>query len=121
MVQEEHWMGIDLGICNSSAGLWLNEEFVILQNPDNGALMTPSVVSYKEGLSNEIIVGQNALNLGIKNPARTIYDAKRMLGRRFYDKDLTRDIAFWPFRVIEGEEQRPRARNSILNRYQRKF
>lgn len=103
---EEYWIGIDLGTCNSCAGVWMNEQVVILQNPEDGAVTTPSVVGYKEG--NEVMVGRSALNLGIKNPANTIYDAKRLLGRRFDDKDVTRDIALWPFKVIEGDEHRPK-------------
>ena len=90
-------MGIDLGTCNSCAGVWINEQVVILQNPEDGAVTTPSVVGYRGGESNEVMVGQSALNLAIKNPANTIYDSKRLLGRRFDDKDVTRDIALWPF------------------------
>ena len=82
MVQgpSEPWIGIDLGTTNSCVGLWTNGRVEILQN-DEGLTTTPSVVSFKD--NEEIIVGATALNQAARFAQNTIFDAKRLIGRRF--------------------------------------
>ena len=65
-------------------GVWHNNEAKILQDP-SGKLFTPSVVGFKK---DGVHVGSVALNLIVKNPGDTLYDAKRLIGRRFDDKDV---------------------------------
>ena len=79
---QEPWIGIDLGTTNSCVGLWCNGRVEILQN-DEGEMTTPSVVSFKP--NDEIIVGQIAMAQAVRNSENTIYDAKRLVGKRFYD------------------------------------
>ena len=78
---DEWWIGIDLGTTFSAAGLWKNQRVEILQNPDDGQPTTPSVVSYT--LKGDIIVGNPAQRQAIRNLENTIFDAKRMIGRKF--------------------------------------
>lgn len=68
-------------------GLWnAHNEAEILQNPDSGQNMTPSIVLYKP--NNEVVVGHAAANLMIKNLTTTIYDAKRLIGRSINDEEV---------------------------------
>ena len=80
-------MGIDLGTTNSAVGLWLNGRVEMLQNPDDGKVTTPSVVGYKQ--KGDILVGNPAIKAAMRNLPNTIYDAKRMLGRRYDDPRIT--------------------------------
>ena len=82
---DEPWVGIDLGTCNSVIGLWENNEVTILQD-HTGSSFTPSVIGYQNDGS--CIVGSPALNLIVKAPKNTLYDAKRLIGRRFDDKEV---------------------------------
>ena len=82
---DEPWVGIDLGTCNSVIGLWENNEVTILQDL-TGRSFTPSVIGYLNDGS--CIVGSPALNLIVKAPKNTLYDAKRLIGRRFDDKEV---------------------------------
>ena len=61
-------------------GLWVNGRVEILQN-DEGLPITPSVVSFRA--NNEIVIGAKALNQASRNAENTVYDAKRLIGRRF--------------------------------------
>ena len=69
-----------MGTTNSCVGLWLNGRVDILQN-DEGTPTTPSVVSFRA--NNEIVIGATALNQAARNAANTVFDAKRLIGRRF--------------------------------------
>ena len=86
--QQEPWIGIDLGTTNSVVGLWNNGRVEILQN-DTGLSTTPSVVQIKSGIDE--VVGQAALNSKARFAANTIYDAKRLIGRKFSDPIVTAD------------------------------
>ena len=66
---------------------------------------TPSVVAFKPG--GEIKVGATALNLRVRDPTNTIYDAKRLIGRRYYELSVFADRQIWPFKVINAEKNRP--------------
>ena len=77
----EPYIGIDLGTTNSCVGLWVNGKVEILQN-DDGLSTTPSVVCYKS--SEDIIVGATAQNQSIAFAASTIYDAKRLIGKKIF-------------------------------------
>ena len=87
--EDEPWVGIDLGTCNSVIGLWQNNQVIIVQT-DTGSSFTPSVVGFKEDFS--CIVGDPALNLMVRDHKNTLYDAKRLIGRRFDDKDVQADM-----------------------------
>ena len=80
----------------SCVGVFKNGRVEIIAN-DQGNRITPSYVAFTE---TERLVGDPAKNQAPTNPHNTIYDAKRLVGRRFEDKDVQADMKHWPFKVI---------------------
>ena len=88
-------LGIDLGTTFSCVGTIKNGKIEIIPN-DSGDRTTPSVVSFKKS---EILVGKAAKNLLIENPKNTVYDSKRLIGRRFNDNIVQENLKYWDFNV----------------------
>ncbi|XP_021841725.1 heat shock 70 kDa protein 18-like [Spinacia oleracea] len=101
---EEKWgwpaIGIDLGARFSSVAVWQHGQVEILMN-DQGNRKTPSYVAFT---GNQCLVGDAAKNQSDRNPANTIFDAKKLLGRRFSDITVQSNIKSWPFKVIADPE-----------------
>merc|ERR1712178_444825 len=92
-------MGIDLGTTYSCVGVYKNGRVEILQN-DQGNRITPSVVAFtKEGR----LIGDAAKNQAALNPTNTVYDAKRLIGRTFYEETVQSDAKHWPFELINKD------------------
>ena len=68
-------------------------------------MTTPSVVSY--AAKGDTFVGNTAVRQAVKNLTNTIFDAKRLIGRRFNEEFIAEEQKSWPFEVFEGENQRP--------------
>ncbi|XP_078150726.1 heat shock cognate 70 kDa protein-like isoform X1 [Carex rostrata] len=101
-------IGIDLGTTYSCVGVWRNDRVEIIPN-DQGNRTTSSCVGFKE---NERLVGDAAKNEASSNPTNTVFAVKRLIGKRFSDPCVQSDKSLWPFKVIEGNDDRP---NIIVN------
>lgn len=97
-------IGIDLGTTYSCVGVFRHNRVDIIAN-DMGNRTTPSYVAFTD---DERLVGDAAKNQAAMNPTNTVFDAKRMIGRKFSDPVVQKDMQHWPFKVIRGEADRPR-------------
>lgn len=96
-------IGIDLGTTYSCVGVWKNGSVEIIAN-DMGERTTPSYVSFSDS---ERLVGQAAKNQSARNPENTVFDAKRLIGRKFDEGVVKSDCKLWPFTVKNGNQDRP--------------
>lgn len=91
-------IGIDLGTTNSCVAIVESNQPKVIENAE-GARTTPSVVAYANG---EILVGASARRQAVTNPANTIAAAKRLIGRKFKDPEVQKDIKIIPYGIVEN-------------------
>ena len=92
-------IGIDLGTTNSCLAISENGQTKVIENAE-GARTTPSVIAYLDG--GEILVGAPAKRQAVTNAKNTIYAAKRLIGHKFEDKEVQRDIESMPFEIVKA-------------------
>jgi molecular chaperone DnaK len=90
-------IGIDLGTTNSCVAILENNKPKVIEN-NEGARTTPSIVAYGD----EILVGAPAKRQAVTNPKKTIYAAKRLIGRKFEEKEVQKDIDLMPFEIVKN-------------------
>ena len=93
-------IGIDLGTTNSCVSVLEGGKPRVIENAEGGRT-TPSIVAYTD--DNEILVGQSAKRQAVTNPQNTLFAVKRLIGRRFQDDVVQKDIKMVPYQIVEAE------------------
>lgn len=93
-------IGIDLGTTNSCVAVLEGDNVKVIENAE-GARTTPSIVAYKD--DGEILVGQSAKRQAVTNPKNTLFAIKRLIGRRFDDKVVQKDIGMVPYKIVKAD------------------
>jgi len=93
-------IGIDLGTTNSCVAIMEGGKPKVIENSE-GARTTPSIVAYME--DGEILVGAPAKRQAVTNPKNTLYAIKRLIGRKFDEKEVHKDIALMPYKIVKAD------------------
>ncbi|KKA44369.1 MULTISPECIES: molecular chaperone DnaK [Salinivibrio] len=93
-------IGIDLGTTNSCVAVLDGEKTRVIENAE-GDRTTPSVIAYTQ--DGETLVGQPAKRQAVTNPENTLFAIKRLIGRRFEDEEVQRDISIMPYKIVKAD------------------
>jgi L1 cell adhesion molecule like protein len=102
--QKTYAAGIDLGTTTSVVAVFMNDHVEVIAN-EHGNRTTPSYVAFTES---ERLIGDAAKNQIASNPQNTVFDAKRLIGRKFDDQTVQQDRALWPFSIQPGDGNKPK-------------
>jgi len=92
-------IGIDLGTTNSCVSVLVGGVAKIIENAE-GERTTPSIIAYTDG---ETLVGQPAKRQSVTNPQNTLFAIKRLIGRRYEDEEVQRDIKIMPYKIVKAD------------------
>lgn len=104
-------IGIDLGTTYSCVGTFLNGKVEIISN-ENGERTTPSFVAFYD---DDRYIGEQAKSQLAQNPKNTVYDVKRLIGRKYRDETVQKDINFMSYKIIEGQTGNPEIEVEYMN------
>ena len=93
-------IGIDLGTTNSCVAIMEGGQPKVIENSE-GARTTPSIIAYSD--DGEILSGAPAKRQAVTNPKNTLYAVKRLIGRRFEEKEVQKDISLMPFKIVKAD------------------
>ena len=93
-------IGIDLGTTNSCVSIMEGNTPKVIENSE-GARTTPSIVAYQE--DGEVLVGASAKRQAVTNPKNTLYAVKRLIGRKFVEKEVQKDIDLMPYKIVPAD------------------
>ena len=93
-------IGIDLGTTNSCVAIMDGDKPRVIENAE-GARTTPSIVAFAD--DGEVLVGQPAKRQAVTNPKNTLYAIKRLIGRRFDEKEVQKDIKLVPYAIVKAD------------------
>ena len=104
-------IGIDLGTTYSCVGVWQNDRVEIIAN-DQGNRTTPSYVAFNE---TERLIGDSAKNQISSNVSNTIFDAKRLIGRKFSDSSVQSDMKHLSYNIVPDKDGKPIMKVNLKN------
>ncbi len=93
-------IGIDLGTTNSCVAILEGGQAKVIENSEGGRT-TPSIVAFVDG--DEVLVGQSAKRQSVTNPENTLFAVKRLIGRRFEDDEVQKDIHMVPYKIVKAD------------------
>lgn len=93
-------IGIDLGTTNSCVAILESGQAKVIENSEGGRT-TPSIVAFVDG--DEVLVGQSAKRQSVTNPENTLFAVKRLIGRRFEDDEVQKDIHMVPYKIVKAD------------------
>jgi molecular chaperone DnaK len=93
-------IGIDLGTTNSCVAIMEGNSTKVIENSE-GARTTPSIIAYQE--DGEVLVGASAKRQAVTNPKNTVYASKRLIGRKFTEKEVQKDIDLMPYKILAAD------------------
>ncbi|WP_175769689.1 molecular chaperone DnaK [Burkholderia cenocepacia] len=93
-------IGIDLGTTNSCVAIMEGNQVKVIENSE-GTRTTPSIIAYMD--DNEVLVGAPAKRQSVTNPKNTLFAVKRLIGRRFEEKEVQKDIGLMPYSIIKAD------------------
>ena len=93
-------IGIDLGTTNSCVAIMENGQPKVIENAE-GARTTPSIIAYQD--DGEILVGSPAKRQAVTNPKNTLFAVKRLIGRKFDEKEVQKDIGLMPYQIMKAD------------------
>jgi len=104
IAKEEIAAGFDIGTTTSCAAIWINDRVEIIPDSQTGSRIIPSYVSFTD---EEKLVGDAAKSQSTMNPKNTVYDSKRLIGRKFDDAVVQEDAKLWSFSVSGDKNNKP--------------